>query len=103
MIILVAICSCCGVAVNRFVRAVRPGKRNQNIPSNFGLESKEKDEIRIKNFVSEETDVTIHGEDAGLMKELESKSPPVVDPPTYRSEPAAIFIDSTKPIYPRLE
>lgn len=48
MIILVAICSCCGVAVNRFVRAVRPGKRNQNIPSNFGLESKEKDEIRIK-------------------------------------------------------
>lgn len=51
-----------------------------------------------------EGDVTITGEDAGLMKGLTTPAIVVdIPPPSYSPEPPSLVIDSTKPVYPRLE
>jgi hypothetical protein len=43
------------------------------------------------------------GEDAGLMKELAIPTTVIDMLPQQSTEPASLIIDSTKPIYPRLE
>ena len=50
-----------------------------------------------------EGDVTISAEEAGLIKELTAPSNVVETLPQQHMEPAPLIIDSTKPIYPRLE
>ena len=48
--------------------------------------------------------MTITGEDAGLMRGLAAPATVVeVAPPSYSPEPPSLVIDSTKPVYPRLE
>lgn len=48
--------------------------------------------------------MTITGEDAGLMKGLTTPAIVVdIPPPSYSPEPPSLVIDSTKPVYPRLE
>ncbi len=44
----------------------------------------------------------VNGEDAGLMRDLTAPSVITVLP-KKQTEPTALFIDSTKPVYPRLE
>ena len=44
----------------------------------------------------------VTGEDAGLMKGLTSPSV-LIALPGQHDEPATLVIDSTKPVYPRLE
>jgi len=78
----VLICCCCRVACIAIIHRFCPGKKNQSI---------EKGEIAV-----------ITGEDAGLMKGL--TAPSVIEVlPQYHNEPAPLIIDSTKPVYPRLE
>lgn len=59
---------------------------------------------RLTHSISE-GDVTITGEDAGLMKGLATPATivNVPPPPQYSPEPPSLVIDSTKPVYPRLE
>jgi hypothetical protein len=53
-------------------------------------------------FISEGEIVGVTGEDAGLMKSL--TTPSVIPTlPQQHNEPATLIIDSTKPIYPRLQ
>lgn len=51
-----------------------------------------------------EGDITVTGEDAGLIKGLTAPAT-IVDilPQQQQTESASLVIDSTKPIYPRLE
>ncbi len=46
--------------------------------------------------------VGVTGEDAGLMKSLTTPSV-ITTLPQQNNEPATLIIDSTKPIYPRLQ
>jgi len=47
--------------------------------------------------------VTVTGEDAGLMKEVAAPTTRIDIPAQQNAEPPSLVIDSTKPIYPRLE
>lgn len=53
-------------------------------------------------FISEGEIVGVTGEDAGLMKSLTTPSV-ITTLPQQNNEPATLIIDSTKPIYPRLQ
>jgi len=55
------------------------------------------------NTSIEKGDITITGEDAGLMKGLAAPTTVVEILPQQHTEPAPLIIDSTKPVYPRLE
>ncbi|UJR08458.1 hypothetical protein I4U23_012728 [Adineta vaga] len=75
-------CCCCRAAFNGIVRRFRSKKGNKSATKG---------------------DITISGEEAGLIKEL-TASPTVVEVlPRQNMEPAPLIIDSTKPIYPRLQ
>ena len=50
-----------------------------------------------------EGDLTITGEDAGLMKGLATPTTVVDIRPPQHIEPTSLIIDSTKPVYPRLD
>ncbi|CAF4711243.1 unnamed protein product [Rotaria sp. Silwood1] len=78
----VCICCCCRAAFNRIIRRFR---------SSQGNKSSQKDITRTT------------GEDAVLMKELTASTAAVEVSSQQRIEPAPLIIDSTKPIYPRLE
>ncbi|CAF3555517.1 unnamed protein product [Rotaria sp. Silwood1] len=78
----VCICCCCRAAFNRIIRRFR---------SSQGNKSSQKDITRTT------------GEDAVLMKELTASTGAVEVSSQQRIEPAPLIIDSTKPIYPRLE
>jgi len=56
-----------------------------------------------KGKKSTKSDVTVTGEDAGLMKGLTAPTTVVEMLPQQYPEPAPLLIDSTKPVYPRLE
>ncbi len=53
-------------------------------------------------WISEGEIAVVNGEDAGLMRDLTAPSVITVLP-KKQTEPTALFIDSTKPVYPRLE
>jgi hypothetical protein len=50
-----------------------------------------------------EGDVTVTGEDDDLMKGVAAPTTLIDIPPQQHPEPPSLVIDSTKPIYPRLE
>lgn len=50
-----------------------------------------------------EGNVTVNGEDDDLMKGLEATPTVINILPQQPTEPTSLVIDSTKPIYPRLE
>jgi hypothetical protein len=50
-----------------------------------------------------EGDMTITGEDAGLMKSLTTPATVVNILPQQHTEPQSLIIDSTKPLYPHLQ
>jgi len=74
----VLICCCCRAAFNGIIRRFRSKKGQKG-------------------------DITITGEDAGLMKGLAAPETIVEIPRQQQTEPTSLIIDSTKPIYPRLE
>ncbi|CAF1193067.1 unnamed protein product [Adineta steineri] len=79
----VLICCCCRAAFNGIVRRFRSKKGNNTI---------------------QKGDITISGEDAGLMKGLTAPATVVeILPQQQYTGPPALIINSTKPIYPRLE
>jgi len=78
----VLICCCCRAAFNAIIRRCCPSKINKSI---------KKGEITV-----------VTGEDAGLMKDL--TAPSVIEVlPQQHTEPTSLIIDSTKPVYPRLQ
>jgi len=78
----VLVCCCCRAAFNSIIRRFRTKNNNS---------SNEKGNVRMA-----------HGEDAGLIKGLNSSN--VVEIlPEQHLEPTAVLIDSTKPVYPRLD
>lgn len=79
---IVLICYCCRVACLGIIRRFGSRKGNKSI---------------------EKGDVTISGEDAGLMKGLTTPMNVIENVPKENNEPETLVIDSTKPIYPRLE
>ena len=50
-----------------------------------------------------EGDLTVNGEDAGLIRGLTTQPTVIEILPQQYTEPAPLIIDSTKPIYPRLD
>jgi len=74
----VLICCCCRAACNKIIR-------------------------RFRSKHDKKGDVTVTGEDAGLMKGLTAPTTVVEVLPQQSTEPTSLVIDSTKPIYPRLE
>ena len=93
----VLVCCCCRVAANNIVRRLRSGKKNQSLASSYLTA----DDSRIERLFLE-GDVTVTGEDAGLMKILTSPAADLEAPPQQYSAPPPIMIDSTKPLYPTL-
>lgn len=96
---LVLICCCCRAAFNAIIRRLCPTK-TKSLESTF-------DSVFFfffdrLIFISEGEIVVATGEDAGLMKSL--TTPNVLTAlPQQQTEPATLIIDSTKPIYPRLQ
>jgi len=78
---IVLICCCCRAACNTIIHRFYPAKKNKSI---------------------EKGEMVATGEDAGLMRGL--TTPNVIEVlPQQNTEPATLVIDSTKPVYPRLE
>jgi len=78
----VLICCCCRAACNAVIRRFPTIKKQKSI---------EKGELAV-----------VTGEDAGLMKGL--TAPSVIEVlPAQHTEPTSLIIDSTKPVYPRLQ
>ncbi|CAF0868160.1 unnamed protein product [Adineta ricciae] len=78
----VLVCCCCRAACKGIVRRIRSKKGKKSATKG---------------------DVTISAEEAGLIKEITAPSNVVETLPQQHMEPAPLIIDSTKPIYPRLE
>ncbi|CAF1018850.1 unnamed protein product [Rotaria sordida] len=78
----VFICCCCRAAFNRIMKRFRSQKENKS---------------------HQKVNVTTTGEDAILIKELTAPTVTVEILPQQQIVSAPLIIDSTKPIYPRLE
>ena len=98
---IVLICICCGATCRTLIHRFRSSKKSKMIESMFdSIYFSQWNEIIY--FIVEGDIAVVTGEDAGLMKGL--TTPGVIGVlPQHHNEPATLIIDSTKPVYPRIQ